>query len=190
MSQIVDLVSKEFTLIWLELQIVLLKHSNTMQGDVSIPLLFLKRWSHHPSKSNSKSASTHPDSSASIFGTWLGNYTAQKACVCIKGTLCFPWYKQCAALKPHPWQSAKTLLLSWCKRSTLYQLGPQLLPVSMGVGKNLSWFLHPIYKSWCRNIDLCPSCAPAQQHCTMGSGLGKSCLLPTFPSYEHGPHQP
>ena len=87
MSQVGDLVLEEFTLGWLELQVVLpdmLKHN--MQALVPFPSM--KRWSLHPGRSNSRSGSTHPDSSASVFGMWLGCYTAQTTCICIQRILC------------------------------------------------------------------------------------------------------
>ena len=41
-------------------------------GNVSVPLLSLKRQSHHPSRSNSWSGSTYPDSFASVFWNVAG----------------------------------------------------------------------------------------------------------------------
>ena len=76
-SQVVGLILEEFTLGWLELQVCFLKCSTLCTGNISVTLQSLKRQSCHPSRSNSRSGSTHPDSSASVFGMWLGHNTAQ-----------------------------------------------------------------------------------------------------------------
>ena len=85
---------------------------------------------------------------------------------------------------------AKTLTLSPNMKSILQWPGSWLLPVSVRLGKSPSLFSHLIYGNQCRSIDFCLSHILAQWHCTAGSGLGGSLLLPAFLLHEPIPHPP